>query len=83
MLFTGLTLEEMAGQAFLFFAAGFETAASAMTFCLYELTVNPEIQVKMRKEVDGIFEKHSGKPNYQALQEMTYLEAVINGEINF
>ena len=70
----------MAAQAHLFFAAGFETSASTMTFCLYEISRNTDVQSKMRKEVDAIFKKYKGKINYQALQEMNYMEAVINGK---
>lgn len=80
MCFAGLTLEEMAAQALVFFAAGFETVSSAMSFFLYEIAVNKEVQVKLRKEVDEIFKKYSGKPSYQAVQEMTYADAVINGK---
>lgn len=81
MSVAGLTLEEMTAQALLFFAAGFETAASALSFCLYEISVNPEIQQKMRKEIDEVLLKHSGKANYQSLNDMTYMEAVICGTL--
>lgn len=74
----GLTLEELTAQAVLFFTAGFETSASAISFCLYEISLNPEIQAKMRKEIVEVLNKYNGKPSYQALQDMTYLEAVIN-----
>lgn len=83
MFVTGLTLEEMTAQAVLFFVAGFETSASTLSFCLYEISWNQEVQTKMRKEVDAVLAKHNGKPNYQALQEMTYIEAVINGKLLF
>lgn len=74
----GLTLEEMTAQAVLFFAAGFETTASAMSFCLYEISLNPGIQAKMRKEIDETLNKYNGKPSYKALEDMSYVEAVIN-----
>lgn len=70
----------MAAQAHLFFVAGFETSASAMSFCLYEISLNTDVQTKMRAEVDEVLKKHNGKLNYQALQDMNYMEAVINGK---
>ncbi|KAG8254103.1 heme binding [Homalodisca vitripennis] len=73
-----LTLKEMAAQAFVFFAAGFETAASTTTFVLYELARNPDIQQKLRQEIDETMEKYGGKITYQAMQEMTYMEQVLN-----
>ena len=75
-----LTPEEMTAQAIVFFVAGFDTS-SALSFGLYEIALNPDVQAKMRKEADEIFRKNSGEPNYQALQEMTYIEAVIYGKL--
>lgn len=83
LIFTGLTLEEMAAQALLFLAAGFDTSATALAFSFYEIALNRDVQMKIRKEVDEVIKKHAGKPSYQALQDMTYVEAVINGKTAF
>uniref|UniRef100_A0A1B6GB64 Cytochrome P450 n=1 Tax=Cuerna arida TaxID=1464854 RepID=A0A1B6GB64_9HEMI len=74
----GLTIEEITAQSFIFFAAGFETASSTIAFCLYELACNPEIQDKLHQEIKEVLAKHGGKPTYQALQEMPYMDKVIN-----
>lgn len=37
----------------------------------------------MRKEIDEVLTKHNGKLSYDALQDMTYMGAVINGKDNF
>jgi cytochrome P450 family 6 len=50
-----------------------------MTFCLYELSVNPDIQERLRTEIDTVLEKHDGKLTYEAVQEMTYLDKVVSG----
>lgn len=71
----------MAAQTMLFFGAGFETSASTLSFCLYEISVNPEIQSRLKKEIGDVLIKHNGKADYQALKEMTYMEAVINGKL--
>ncbi|XP_017066145.1 probable cytochrome P450 6a14 [Drosophila eugracilis] len=71
----GLTLEQMAAQAFVFFVAGFETSSSTMAFCLYELALQPEIQQKVRDEIERVLDGE--EITYDALAEMTYLEQVI------
>jgi cytochrome P450 family 6 len=72
----------LAAQAFVFFLAGFDTSSTTMTFCLYELAINPDIQEVLRNEIDTILEKHDGNMSYEAIQEMTYLEKVVAGKLN-
>lgn len=76
----GITFNELAAQAFIFFLAGFETSSTTMGFALYELACNPDIQEKARKEVDSVLAKHNGKLDYNSMKEMTYLEKVIDGK---
>ncbi|XP_052843561.1 probable cytochrome P450 6a14 [Drosophila gunungcola] len=71
----GLTLEQMAAQAFVFFLAGFETSSSTMAFCLYELALQPDIQQKVRDEIESVLGE--GEITYDALAEMTYLDQVL------
>lgn len=77
----GLTMEELAAQAFVFFAAGFETSSSAISFGLYELSVNRDVQKRAREEVWEVLKKHGGKMTYEGLQEMKYLGQVFDGMV--
>jgi cytochrome P450 family 6 len=77
--FIGMSMNCLAAQVFLFFAAGFETSSTTMTFCLYELAINPDIQEVLRSEIDTVLEKHHGNISYEAIQEMTYLDKVVAG----
>lgn len=77
---THLSLNEMFAQTFVFFAAGFETSSSTLTFCMYEIAKNPEIQEKVHSEIDNVLEKHDGKITYDAVSEMKYLENCIDGK---
>ncbi|XP_033155124.1 probable cytochrome P450 6a20 [Drosophila mauritiana] len=74
----GLTFNEIAAQAFIFFLAGFETSSTTMGFALYELACHQDIQDKLRAEIDTVMKKHNGKLDYDSMREMTYLEKVID-----
>nr|CAD7462943.1 unnamed protein product [Timema tahoe] len=68
----------LAAQCFVFFLAGFETSSTTISCCLHELAVNPDIQERLRKEVDKVLIKHGGKITYEALQDLKYMDAVVD-----
>ncbi|XP_014357509.2 cytochrome P450 6B5 [Papilio machaon] len=73
-----LTDSVIAAQAFVFYAAGYETSASTMTYLFYELAKHPEIQDKVIAEIDEVLKRHNGEMNYDCLNEMTYLQQVFD-----
>ncbi|XP_044255034.1 cytochrome P450 6A1-like [Tribolium madens] len=73
-----LTLNELSAQAFVFFLAGFETSSTTMTWALYELATNQDVQEKLRKDINNVLSKHDNKLTYDAMMEMTYMEKVIH-----
>ncbi|KAB0791091.1 hypothetical protein PPYR_02891 [Photinus pyralis] len=73
-----MTFEEVVAQAFLFFLAGFETSSSTMSFCLYELSLNSDIQQKVRDEANAVLKKYNGEIAYDSLKELEYMSCVIN-----
>jgi cytochrome P450 family 6 len=68
--------DKLVAQAVMFFAAGFETSSSTMAFALHELAQHPDIQNKLRHEIDLISGKHDGI-NYDSLKEMEYLDMCV------
>lgn len=74
-----LTFNQIVAEAFLFYFAGFETSATTMSFALYELAMNPDIQNRLRDEVKETLEKYDGKFTYDSIFEMSYLNQVFNG----
>ncbi|XP_017040712.2 probable cytochrome P450 6a21 [Drosophila ficusphila] len=73
-----LTIEQIAAQAFVFFAAGFETSSTTMGFTLYELAQHQDIQDRVRKEVLEICQKNNGELTYESVKDLVYLDQVIS-----
>jgi cytochrome P450 family 6 len=78
-----LTMDKITAQSFIFFLAGFETASTTMTFALYDLAKNQEIQKKVRHEMETVLARHEGKITYDSVQEMKYLNQVLDGTVEF
>jgi hypothetical protein len=51
-----------------------------MAFGLYCLALNPDVQTKVREEVDFVLKKH-GEITFDGIQEMTYLDMALSGKI--
>lgn len=75
-----ITLNEAAAQAFVFFLGGFETSASTITFALYELASNIDIQRKLRQEIKMMLHENNDELNYNNIIGMTYMEKVMQGK---
>ena len=54
----GLTRTEIVGNSILMLLAGYETTGNSMIFFAYNLATHPEIQEKLRQEVDETFENY-------------------------
>lgn len=75
-------MDEVTAQVIVFFTGGFETTSTTMSFCLYEMAKNMDIQVRLRSEMDGVLSQHGGNITYEAVKEMKYLDTVISGEVH-
>ncbi|XP_021952885.1 cytochrome P450 9e2 [Folsomia candida] len=67
----------------LFILAGFDTTQSLLLFCAYALAIHPEIQDKLRQEVDTVLEENDGDFTYDSIHRMAYLDMVINETLRF
>lgn len=68
----------MASQAIVFFSAGNESTAISLAFVLYELSLNQEVQNRLRDEINEVFQKYN-KFTYDGVQEIKYLDMVWKG----
>ncbi|XP_037936329.1 probable cytochrome P450 308a1 [Teleopsis dalmanni] len=63
------------GHCSTFLLEGFETSSSLMAFAIYEFAKNAPVQYRVLQEIDEVLERYNGVLSYEALQEMSYLEA--------
>lgn len=68
--------DEAVAQAVQFFAAGFETTSSTISFALYELALNENYQTKLRMEIKQMREDHS-ELDYEAIKDLKFLDQVV------
>ncbi|XP_053996984.1 cytochrome P450 9e2-like [Hylaeus anthracinus] len=71
-----MTIEDIIAQVFIFFLAGFDTSSTLMCYLVHELTVNQDIQEKLREEVERYMAEGNGDISYEALSKMEYMEMV-------
>lgn len=67
----------ISANAFIIFLGGFETTSSTLAFLMLELAAHQHVQEKMRAEIREVLEKHDGNVTYEMLQELSYMEMVI------
>lgn len=76
-----LTTNEIAALSFDFLSAGYSDSTSILSYCIYELSMNADIQVKARKEIESVLEKYKGELTHDAVNEMDYCKLVIKGNL--
>lgn len=76
----GISDKVFNATAFEFFAAGFETSSTLMSYALFELAQHQDIQQKLRGEIVEVLQQTGGSITYEALNDMKYLDKVVKGE---
>ncbi|KAL4096784.1 hypothetical protein QTP88_021668 [Uroleucon formosanum] len=71
------TETQIVANAFVMFAAGFETVSSTISYCLYELALNKSFQDRVREEIQLKLSKNDGQINHELLMELHYLDMVL------
>jgi len=71
---------QIVANAFVMFAAGFETVSTAISFCLYELALKKHIQNKVREVINWKLSENNGLINNDLLIDLNYLDMVLAGK---
>ncbi len=82
----GISAEEeqviMVATAMVMLVAGYDTTAMTMTYACYELAKHPDVQERLREEVDEVYGQKDDEEcitlDYQDVQSMEYLDQVLN-----
>ncbi|CAG9785968.1 unnamed protein product [Diatraea saccharalis] len=69
-------IDDLVGQVFFFFTAGFDTTAATLVLCIHELALNVEIQEKLYEEVRSF--KNTNDLTYENIGKLKYLDCVLN-----
>ncbi|XP_078589248.1 cytochrome P450 3A43-like isoform X3 [Branchiostoma floridae x Branchiostoma japonicum] len=71
-----LTRDDIVGNGIGFFSGAFETVSITMSFALYHLALDQEVQDRARQEIREVAGSE-GEVGYEAVQKMSYLEMCI------
>lgn len=67
----------MAGYTWTIVVDGHETSSSVFSFVIYELACHQGIQERLYEDVTNVLANHDGKLTFEGLQEMEYLDRVM------
>lgn len=73
-----LTEDEAMAQCILFFIGGQEKISSTIASTLYLLAIHPEVQERLRKEVDECCAAHGDCPDLDTITKLNYLRCVVS-----
>ncbi|XP_049276103.1 cytochrome P450 3A24 [Rhipicephalus sanguineus] len=69
---------EALAQCVLFFVAGQETTSTTIAVTAYLLALNPDVQEKLRKEVDDCIATNGPEPSLDVISRLKYLNCVVS-----
>lgn len=77
-----LTDKQIADQGIAFFLAGFDTSSVTLTTIAYLLAKHQHVQDELRSEINQ-FLKENKSISYETINELNYLDAVINETLRY
>lgn len=74
---TQLDINDMVAQVYAVYFAGFETSSSVMSFIVHKLAANPNVQIRLRQEIDEALDNCNGDVTCEIINKLRYLSAVV------
>ena len=68
---------EVLAQSMVFLLAGYETSSNTLGLVCYHLATDPDVQEKLQKEIDSVWDDESQMPSYETVNELPYLDMAI------
>ncbi len=68
--------------AIVILVAGYDTTGTTLAFAIYELSKNPDVQERLRNEVEDVV-GDAEEITYDHIQSMTYLDQVISETLRY
>ncbi|CAN7979811.1 unnamed protein product [Ixodes pacificus] len=78
ILLAALTEMEAMAHCVIFLLAGQDTTSSVIAYTVYLLALHPDVQEKLRHEVDECFEQYGPEPTLDVVSKLDYLNCVIS-----
>ncbi|CAG2166082.1 unnamed protein product [Oppiella nova] len=72
-----LTEDEILGQCFIFFIGGYGSVSMTLSFCTYELALNPSLQDRLYEETKEAFNE-KGEMDYELLSRLPFIDALLS-----
>lgn len=73
---TGFSDEEIQGNIYNILIAGEDTTAHTLSWLVYLIAQNPDVQYKMQQEADSVLGNEKVPTNMEMLEKLIYIEAV-------
>lgn len=74
------TMNEILAQSLTFFIAGFDTTSTTLAFALYELARSPDVQIKLREEIQKSILENNWDITFDTIPQLSYLDMILNGK---
>ncbi len=71
----GMTDKQIHDDVVAFYVAGFDTIATALTFCIYAICQHPQVEKTLREEIDQVLQGRT--PDHEDLGRLNYTRMVL------